>query len=326
MFVLEALVLTFITTPLVSILYPPERRVRAPAGYVSRWSAGDGDEDIGDRQSSMIVGQPWRSRFTVILDEFEDMLGMLVATQLALPSPLVPTSQGTEICVNALRLIEMSDRNSGIIKSPAVDTLIHTDPVLGAFRTFGELNEIRVSLSLSIVPYEDMSKTISDHATRHGSELILLQWPLSSSISGGTTDGPCSPHSMRIEPNLFHGPTDTGNPAAAIHSQFVRKILAESNTDVALFVDPGASLSSTDPRSARQIFFPFFGGPDDRLALEFVIQLCSNTGISATVVRMSKSGTERVAAQWPSIVRPEGEDSYETRETGYHEMPIRSVR
>jgi len=323
MFVLEALVLTIITTPLVSILYPPERRVRALAGYISRCLTGDGDENMDDRQSSMAEDQPWRSRFTVVLDEFDDMSGMLVATQLALPSPLVPTSQETEICVDALRLVEMSDRNSDTTKSPAVDTLIRTDPVLGDFRTFGELNEIRVSLSLSIVPYEDMSKTISDHATRHGSELILLQWPALSSISGDTTGDPCSPHSTRIESNLFDVLTGTGNPAAAIHSQFVRRILAESNTDIALFVDPGTSLSSTDPGSTRHIFFPFFGGPDDRLALEFVVQLCSNPGISATVVRMSKSGTERVAVQWPSIVRLEAEDSCET---GYNGMPIQSVR
>lgn len=103
--------------------------------------------------------EPWRSHFTVVLDKFDHMSGMLVTTQLALPSPLVPTPQGTDICVNALRLIEISDRNLDIMKSSAVDVLIHSDLILGAFRTFGELNDIRVSLSLSIVPHEDVSKT-----------------------------------------------------------------------------------------------------------------------------------------------------------------------
>ncbi|KAG2031748.1 Sodium/hydrogen exchanger family-domain-containing protein [Suillus americanus] len=324
MFVLEALILTFIATPLVSILYPPERRVRALGRDVSRWSTGDSDEDIGHCQSPMT--EPWRSRFTVVLDKFDHMSGMLAATHLALPSPMLPTSQGTDICVNVLRLIEMSDSNLDITKSSAVDTLIHSDPVLGVFRTFGELNDIHVSFSLAVVPYEDMSKTISDHATRHGSELILLQWLPPSSISRDTTEDPCSPHSMRLEPNSSEafsgGPTDTGNPAAMAHSQFVRRTLAESNTDVALFIDPGTSLSGTGPGSARHIFFPFFGGPDDRLALEFVMQLCTNPRISATVVRVSKSGAERVAVQWPSIVRPEEEGS---DETGYHGMPIQST-
>ncbi|KAG2341209.1 hypothetical protein BDR05DRAFT_991066 [Suillus weaverae] len=329
MFVLEALVLTCITTPLVSILYPHKCRARALAGDVSRRSTGDRDEDIGSRQSPITDDQPWRSRFTVVLDEFDHMSGILVATQLVLPSSLVPTSQRTEICVNALRLIEMSDCSSDIVKSSAVDALIHTDPVLGVFRTFGELNDIRISLSLSIVPYEDMSKAIFDHATRHGSELVLLQWLPPSSISGDTAEDPCSPHSTRTELDSFEAflgsPTGTSNPAATIHSQFVRRILAESNADVALFIDPGTSLSGTGPGSAHHIFLPFFGGPDDRLALEFVMQLCTNPGISATVVRMSKSGTDRVAVQWPSIGRPEEEDSYETRETGYHGMPVLST-
>ncbi|KAG1820860.1 Sodium/hydrogen exchanger family-domain-containing protein [Suillus subaureus] len=310
MFVLEALVLTSVTTPLVSILYPPERRVRALTSDISRWSTGDRDEDIDHCQSP--TTEPWRSRFTVVLDKFDHMSGMLVATKLALPSPLIPTFQGIEICVNALRLIEMSDSNLDIMKSSAMDTLIHRDPVLGVFRTFGELNDIRVSLSLSIAPYEDMSKTISDHATRHGSELILLQWLPPSSISRDTNEDSCSPHSTRIEPN----------PSTTIHSQFVRRTLAESNTDIALFIDPGTSLSGTGLGSAHHIFFPFFGGPDDRLALEFVMQLCTKPGISATVVRMSKSSAERVAVQWPSIVRPEEEDS---DETGYHGMPIQST-
>ncbi|KAG2101589.1 Sodium/hydrogen exchanger family-domain-containing protein [Suillus discolor] len=311
MFVLEALVLTFITTPLVLVFYRPEHRVRALAGEVPRWSIGDREEDIDDPQSPVTEDQPWRSRFTVVIDKFDHMSGMLAATQLALPSP-----RGTETCVNALRLIGMPDFNEDMKMSSAVRTLIRADPVMGAFRTFGELNNIRVSRSLCFVPYEDMSKTVFDHATQHGSELILLQWFSPSSIHG---EDPCSPRSTKIEP------TGTGNPVAMIHSQFVRKILAESNTDVALFIDPGTSLSGTGPGSARHIFFPFFGGPDDRLALEFVMQLCTNPGISATVVRMSKGGAARVAAQWPSIVRPEPEDSDKTRDKGYHGMPIQST-
>jgi len=37
------------------------------------------------------------------------------------------------------------------------------------------------------------------------------------------------------------------------------------------------------------IFLPFFGGPDDRLALEFVVGLCRrNERLRATVVRLQK--------------------------------------
>src|SRR5882757_2264184 len=67
---------------------------------------------------------------------------------------------------------------------------------------------------------------------------------------------------------------------------------------VALFVDPGHTHHThinTSPGGnveQQHIFFPFFGGPDDRLALEFVVQLCANPKMGATVVRMEKGGVE----------------------------------
>ncbi|KAG1868609.1 Sodium/hydrogen exchanger family-domain-containing protein [Suillus subluteus] len=334
MFVFEALVLTFMTTPLVSILYPPERRVRAAVGGVSRASTGDPDEDKSDRKSPMTEDQPWRSRFTVVLDKFDHMAGMLVATQLVCPpslkSPLVATLRSTastrtfdkikmpEVSVDTLRLIELSDRTSDVMKSSAVDTLIRTDPLLSVFRTFGELNDIPVSLSLSIVPYDDMPGTVADHARRFGSQLLLLPW---LSPSSNTNEDLSGPHSPKIELNpfeaFFGGSKHTGKSAAVIHSQFVRRVFAESKTDVALFIDP----AGTGTGSARHIFCPFFGGPDDRLALEFVVQLCANPRISATVVRMSKSSAESAAVERPSLAHLEEKASLDMPSLGY-QMPV----
>lgn len=335
MFVFEALILTFMTTPLVSILYPPERRVRVAVGGVSRASTGDLDEDKSDRKSPMTEDQPWRSRFTVVLDKFDHMSGMLVATQLVCPpsleSPLSGILRSTastrasdkmkmpEVSVDTLRLIELSDRTSDVMKSSAVDTLIHTDPLLSVFRTFGELNDIPVSLSLSIVPYDDMPGTVVDHARRFGSQLLLLPW-LSPSSNFGNEDL-SGPHNPRIELNpfesFFGGSKHTGKSAAVMHSQFVRRIFAESKTDVVLFIDP----AGTGTGSARHIFCPFFGGPDDRLALEFVVQLCANPRMSATVVRMSKSGTESTAVERPSLVHLEEKASLDMPGLGY-QMPV----
>ncbi|KAG2120237.1 Sodium/hydrogen exchanger family-domain-containing protein [Suillus clintonianus] len=333
MFVFEALVLTFITTPLVSTLYPPERRVRAPVGGISRASTADEDEDKSDRKSPMTEDQPWRSRFTVVLDKFDHMSGMLVATQLVCPpsleTPSFPSAESTRASdkikmpaasVDALRLIELSDRTSDVMKSSAVDTLIHTDPILSVFRTFGELNDIPVSLSLSIVPYDDIPNTVVDHAKRHGSELVLLPWLSPSSNFGDPSEDLSSP---RNDPNpfeaFFGGSKNRGKSATATQSQFVRRVFAESKTDVALFIDPAGAGTG----SARHIFCPFFGGPDDRLALEFVVQLCSNPRMSATVVRMSKSSAESAAVERPSLAHLEEKASLEMPNLGY-QMPVPS--
>jgi hypothetical protein len=37
----------------------------------------------------------------------------------------------------------------------------------------------------------------------------------------------------------------------------------------------------------QHLFLPFFGGPDDRLALTFLIQLCGNPSVTATVVKIT---------------------------------------
>lgn len=336
MFVLEALVLTFMTTPLVNLLYPPERRIRA-TGITSRAPGGESSDDKGPKYL-ITDAQAWRYRFTVVLDKFNHMSGMLVATQLVCAHSLESSTESTseqirtpEVSVDALRLIELSDRTSAVMKSSAVDTLIHTDPVLGVFRTFGELNDLPVSLSLSIVPHDDMPYTVADHAKRHGSQLVLLPWLPPSSTSGDSND-PSSPHGHHnTKPELnpfegfFGGSTGTGNSTAAIHSQFVRRVFAESKTDVALFIDPGVSHSAgTGTGSARHVFLPFFGGPDDRLALQFVVQLCANPRMRATVIRMSKSGAES-ALEIPSLVHVEKKTSMDSQSTGSHIPSVRHV-
>jgi len=119
MFVFEALILTFMTTPLVSLLYPPERRSRITAAGITQQTLSGADFDgKGDRKSLITDDQTWRYRFTVVLDKFDHMAGMLVATQLACPpslqSPVRSTGstgasdrvvQTPEVSVDALRLI-----------------------------------------------------------------------------------------------------------------------------------------------------------------------------------------------------------------------------
>jgi len=55
-----------------------------------------------------------------------------------------------------------------------------------------------------------------------------------------------------------------------------------------LFVDRGMSIPYTG-LTGQHLFLPFFGGPDDRLALSFLVQLCTNTSVNATVIKMQKT-------------------------------------
>ncbi|KAH0826161.1 hypothetical protein J3R83DRAFT_5580 [Lanmaoa asiatica] len=200
-----------------------------------------------------------------------------------------------EVSVEALQLIELSDRTSAMMKSSAADSLIHTDPVLGIFRMFGELNELAVTTSLSVVPYDDFAHSVAEHAQRHASHFILLPW-----LPPTVVDAPDTAASNSTTPKISksdHNPFDvlfgsvsgnkTDKSPSVTHSQFVRGVFAQSKTDVALFIDTG-DRSGVRVGGAMHLFLPFFGGPDDRLALEFVVQLCLNPKMTATVVRMVK--------------------------------------
>ena len=92
--------------------------------------------------------------------------------------------------------------------------------------------------------------------------------------------------------DALFGPTRSGAQNASVtQTQFFRRMFAESSVDVALFLDRGVP-SSPSPSSSsfdaqHHIFLPFLGGPDDRLALAFVAQLCLNASVRATAVRVT---------------------------------------
>jgi hypothetical protein len=297
MFVLEALTLTFMTTPLVTWLYPPEKRKRITATGVSFSNVADNEPRVrsASRENSNDCRHR-KTRFTVVLDKIDHLPGMMALTQL-LHSPFDvvtkmasgSTKKSSGLFFDAFRLIELSDRTSAVMKSSVADVLLHTDPLLAIFRTFGELHDLPVSTSLSVVPYDDLAYSVVDQAKNNMSQLILVPWlPPSVSNKTDAIDGATTPKVSSQVTNPFDALFKSGTrdkSANAIHSQFVRGVFSQSKTDVALFIDQGHTPGAIN---AQHIFLPFFGGPDDRLALEFVVQLCANPRISASVVRITK--------------------------------------
>jgi hypothetical protein len=336
MFVLEALVLTFMTTPLVTWLYPPHLRRRTAASGPNFDNVADEEDHLGQKSPHAQDGA-LKTRFTVVLDKLEHLPGMMALTQLIQPSSLPSidsaherrrssTSQSNNHChsisTEALRLIELSDRVSAVMRSSVSETLLLTDPILSIFRMFGQLNGMNVFPSFSIVKFEDLASSVVDHARNYDSDMILLPWlpPTHDAFEGpvpefhqqpvSPTDKPTLPPvanrtNSKSSTNPFEHllwssslrsgggsttPTGEVNSASIIHSQFVRGVFLQAKTDVALFVDRSTSDKPlVTGHAQRHIFLPFFGGPDDRLALEFVVQICSNQGVRGTVVRYAKT-------------------------------------
>lgn len=333
MFVLEALVLTFATTPVTLWLYPLKYRVRATAvggnfGHASddeipRRSTATGDEAIG------LVG---KRKFLFVFDKFESLPGAMMLSRLlqvaSSPAPEpeepkveVPGSPGSAniaplpeteedlppnprgVTIDALRLLELTERTSAIMRSSEVDQLLTRDPLLTVYRTFAELEDIPVASSLSIVSHENFATSVSEHSTKNGDEMVVVSWTpgTTHTTTHGQSAAP-TPAAQAVN-NPFDAlfKTTSGNETTSgIHSHFLRGLFAKSSVDVALFMDRGPGGQSLGGTGGTQhLFLPFFGGPDDRLALSFVVQLCKHPLVSATVVRVRKTELDDVDVTVP---------------------------
>ncbi|EIN12520.1 hypothetical protein PUNSTDRAFT_118323 [Punctularia strigosozonata HHB-11173 SS5] len=346
MFVLEALLLTFMTTPAVSVLYPPHLRTRAAgagANFASVAADEAGTSRPRERRNSDDDGSEWRRQYTVVLDKIEHVPGMMALTDLLrLPSAddarsahttdeprlkrdpsssssktstdLVPAPRGREkrrekkddaTRVDALRLVELSDRTSAVMREldraagSLADALARTDPLLAVFKMYGELRGLAVSAAVAIAPYEELAACVVEHAARTGGQMILLPWlpPHAPAHEAGAA-AESNPFDMLFggggggsSGKEQHPQHPHQGAASAHHAHFVRSVFAKAGADVALFVDRGhAPDEARTAAGARRhhVYVPFFGGPDDRLAVEMAVRLCRSWKTRATVVRVTK--------------------------------------
>ncbi len=302
MFVLEALLLTFATTPTVSFLYPPHLRSRATATGSSFANVRDPkDDESGTRDclpsTSHDEDGVWKRRFTVILDKLEHLPSMMAITQLLHPpAPTYPRTESSSsnqrsgmeeekpTHFGALRLIELTDRPSDVMKSSATDALLHTDPLLAIFRTFSELNGLSVSAALSMVPFDALATSVGEHVRAADAQLVLVPWLPSAQAAPDATADTSAAATTAADRSPFDTLFRTDRSTSLLHSHFVRGVFSQAGTNVALLV----GRAPLGVREETRLFLPFFGGPDDRLALDFVVQLCANPRVRATVVRVTK--------------------------------------
>jgi hypothetical protein len=348
MFVVDAVILTFITTPFTLWIYPERFRTPISANRDLQRS-----RDFEKRVSGLQAlgggsgGREHTAKFLVVLQKIEHLSAVMLLTQMLEPPPartrkppianekaLMKASSGklvdgdisdesattspsrvhselpvlTEdgavvlpgsIHIDALKLIELTGRTFSVMQSAEKDQLLLTDDALQLFRQFGRLRGLEITPHISIVGLDSFPATVAEHAEGLGSELVLLPWTVpvvsgSSALidpSPSVADHEALPSSSSPLESVF-GADSHGSP---MYTHFLRRVFTECPADIALFVDRGfGSSSSFVPGAGQHIFLPFFGGPDDRLALRFVVQLCQHNNVTATVVRIERSDGDSV--------------------------------
>ena len=296
MFVVHAVILTFITTPLTLLFYPPQYHSRQS----SRHLAESGTAAISSDDET-------KTRFALVLDKIEQLPAAMTISQLLhsrndassavsvrssidekaeKPPVIARPSQLPPISIHALRLVELTSRTSAVLKSQEAQSLANTDPVISVFKTFGYLNRLLVSAALSVVDHDEFTTAIAQHVQESKSQMVILPWARAAPSGEDEAIHTGNP----FDGMLHKSANQTG---AVVYSEFIRKVFALTPTNVTLFVDSGHTapyagrIASTT--ATQHLFLPFFGGPDDRLALSFVVQLCRNSLVQATVVRIQQN-------------------------------------
>jgi len=315
-FVVMALVTTFITTPLTSFLYPTWYQLK-----VMRWRAGEIDWDekpLRQESDGTLTEEKLRASSirTVLvylrleslpnICTFVSLLGSSRSSMtppprihnqkrnLVQPSAVRPCPQSS-LQVYGLRLKELTERLSSSMKVSEIEEYSFWDPVVNTFRAFSQLNYIPSQGRVAVVPEYSFSDTIVEMAREVSADFLLIPW----SDSGNLQEQ--DPFADRVG--------DAPYPA------FVSGLLPRLPSGVGIFIDRAWTIPSAKPRpppmrrtisamsiqstrSDRQrtvlpaacrnqhLFLPFFGGPDDRFALRLVLQLAQNSSVTVTVAHL----------------------------------------
>ncbi|CAG8978993.1 hypothetical protein HYALB_00009894 [Hymenoscyphus albidus] len=316
-FVVMALITTVTTTPLTHALYPPWYQKKLEA-----WKRGeidwDGNQLIADStpENSLEKIRSTQVRKVLVylrLDSLPSLFTFIsllggdkgsTATKVhrnklslaSVPEGSETTSETSStgppkrpLEVHGVRVVELTERTSSVMKVSEQDEYAYRDPVVNAFRTFAQLNNVSVSGEVAIVPEASFAETLSTQATDHSSDLVLIPWSQTGHVS-------------EIDSNK-------DNISSGLQDFFIRKTLESATTNTAVFYNrgfggpsvnqpktltrsaSGLSLASHRDRTtapiadrSHHVYFPFFGGADDRVALRFVLQLAVNSNITATII------------------------------------------
>ena len=209
-------------------------------------------------------------------------------------STAVAPGSKPSVSVDAFRLLALDDRTSALFRASESEVTKKSDPLLHIFSAFANLASVSHTTSMSIVPPEEYADSVTAHVEQRAADMLVIPWTAGTSLNP-EDDGP-STLGGGLE-SVF-GMKQQVIERSPQYAAFVRNVFVQSSSDVGLILDAGmhalpAAVGSSAIGGHQHIYLPFHGGPDDRTALDFVMQLLSNnTSMKATIVRFVKSAGE----------------------------------
>ncbi|CAG8441765.1 3779_t:CDS:10 [Funneliformis mosseae] len=303
-----AIFTTFTTSPLATWIYSSEyqkkmemKRTEQEPSVEKRLPKVSG-ETLFDKHRNLLVVlnqaewlpammtliqllQPTKStvRTTNNREDEEQEIGTSTTPQINSPT-VVDQSRNQPFIVHALRIIELTQRLSTVMKfNETEETMLH-DPIMNIFRMFGYLNFVYIKANLSVVPIQNFAQEVAENIKETGSDMVIIPW----NGAGTIIDDPANSIEERIE---YSEKKDTSPQVA----QFAQGVFDDVNVTVGFLIDRGLGVDipkadhMLSNGTSIHIYLPFFGGVDDREALSFVVRLLNHPHVTATVERIMKS-------------------------------------
>lgn len=301
-FVVMALITTFATTPLTSVLYPEwyQRKLELWKKGKIDWDGNPilTDDNLSERDvvphdhvsgtiQKLFVylrldALPGIFEFIALLGDREVPVAPTARKHYAIKSSdeSSPTEAHSTMSlrrwhkpldIHGLRLVELTERYTSAMQVSELDSYAPGDPVVKAFRTFGRFNAIAVAGDLAIVPQRSYAETLLGRASDASADLLLLPW---------SETGSMAEENSGIMPIRSHSQLPTGP-----YTSFVNQVLTSAaRTNTGVFVDRGFGSSDNNSElHGHHLFVPYFGGPDDHFALRFALRLAQNENVTLTI-------------------------------------------
>ncbi|KAK7942786.1 uncharacterized protein PG986_011899 [Apiospora aurea] len=356
-FVVMALITTVATTPLTKWLYPPWYQKK-----LEQWKRGEidwsgmplngpedahGHEIMGSAQKLQdtsirrllvylrIDSLPSIFTFISLLGEETEDGAVDKAPSDSLTNPDEQTTKAAitkktkeklkrPLEAHGLRILELTDRTSSVMKVTESDEFARRDPVVNTFKTFSQLHDVAVSGSVVVAPEDAYAQTVTTQAATQESDFVLIPWSEAGGYGGKHTDD----ESVPLVKAVSSPPQDRF--AGRSHHEFLQGVLSSAVCDVGVFISNGFSSSAITHHSpagliekaeasgssrsisgfslrsrkeaaqppvadkSHHVFLPFLGGADDGGALCFVLQLARSPHVTATIAQLHRDSAAAV--------------------------------
>ncbi|MCO5598548.1 hypothetical protein L7F22_052645 [Adiantum nelumboides] len=200
--------------------------------------------------------------------------------------------------VDALRLMELTERTSAVMKVAEHDETVQADPLINVFRAFVRLNRLPIQAAMQVVPIDEFSSTVVTRAQNTKSDLVVLPWTLPSTGLLGSDQNESGSLRGPVERFFGAGSSDVSSVARYYQAAFVRKVIQTSPCHVGMLLERSSGGQQISGQRStvgwgQHVVFAFMGGPDDRCALELLREWCKvNEDVYATIYRYRKSDAD----------------------------------